>query len=79
MRKKKNALSTSLRSEIQATDSTRSGCKAKKAATIALRQSRRHSPQDEEQEQRVGDMESQADEVVSAGIQPEELAVQDVG
>ncbi len=35
---KKNALSTSLRSAIHATDSTRSGCNPKNVATIRLRQ-----------------------------------------
>ena len=35
---KKNALSTSLRSATQATDSTCSGCQANRAATRALRQ-----------------------------------------
>src|SRR6185369_2954128 len=36
---KKSPLSTSFRSEIQATDSTRNGCMAKMAALIALAQS----------------------------------------
>src|SRR5215470_378664 len=42
--KKKNVLRTSFRSAAQATDSTRSGCQANRAATLALHQILRVSP-----------------------------------
>ena len=39
----------------------------------------RHALQEQEQHNRVGQVEEQADEVMPAGIQPEELDIQHVG
>ena len=79
---KKNVLRTSFRSEIQATDSTCSGCSPNSAATSPLRHTapviRR---KDDEQQQRVGHMQGQVHEMVTARRlvgRPKELAGQHV-
>ena len=72
-------LSTSLRSATQATDSTCSGCSANSAATTPLRQSAPVSLLEQEKEQqRVGDVEEQARQVMPARPQPVKLAVEHV-
>ena len=73
----KKVLSMSLRSVIQATDSTCSGCQPKSPATAALRQTAAgREPQDPEQQQRVGQVQQQIGEMEAAGIVAVKIPVQ---
>ena len=72
--------STSLRSAAQATDSTRSGCSAKRAATAALRQSAPVSAAQHRQQQHgVGGVQRRARRGGAPRPQAEELDVEHVG
>ena len=74
-----SALRTSLRSAIQATDSTWRGCQANRAATRALRQNaavmRRSS---QEKQEAVGGVQEEAGQMMPAGVEAEELAIEHV-
>ena len=77
---KNRPLSTSLRSATQATDSTRKGWMANTAATMALgHRSPVMLPQDQEQQDRRGRMEQDVGQMVSAGPETVDLAVEHVG
>ena len=76
---RKNVLSTSFRSETQATDSTCSGCSANRAGhQRAPPQGPRHPEERQEQDHGAPRVQQHARQVVPPGPQPVEVAVQHV-
>ncbi len=76
---KNSPLRTSRRSESQATDSTRKGCSANRAATSALGQRPGHSPQNQKQRRRRHGVQQHIGQMVAGRIQAIQLAVEHVG
>ena len=76
VRSQNEAPRTSLRSEAQATDSTRSGCSANRNATSALGHSAAvEDPQQDEQEHGVRGVKGDAHAVMPRRVETEELDV----